>query len=284
MANSGAAHSLPADRFDGRADDWQHGRMVQFTPIPAFSDNYIWMIGAASGSDVAVVDPGDAGPVLAEINARKLNLAAVLVTHHHGDHTAGVEELVDRHPAPVFGPAGEVIDGVDRPVRGGDAIPLPELGLSLTVVDVPGHTAGHVAYLASEFALVGDTLFAGGCGRVFEGTMEQMHQSLTRLSGLEPETLIFCAHEYTLANLRFALEVEPENQALRKRIADATRARDRGQPTVPSTLEVERATNPFLRCDHPDVAAAASVFAGRPQQTPSEVFAVIRGWKDGWRG
>ncbi|MDX2438601.1 MAG: hydroxyacylglutathione hydrolase [Acidobacteriota bacterium] len=258
--------------------------MVQFTPIPAFSDNYIWMIGSAAGPDVAVVDPGEAGPVLAEIEARDLKLVAMLLTHHHGDHVGGVEELLVRHPVPVFGPANERIDGVDRPVRGGDVISVPELDLSIGVVDVPGHTAGHVAYGTPGFALVGDTMFAGGCGRVFEGTMEQMHHSLALLAELPPETLIFCAHEYTLANLRFALEVEPGNQALQQRLADATRARAINQPTVPSTLAVELATNPFLRCDQPDIVSAAETRAGRRLSSVAEVFAVVRGWKDGWRG
>ena len=258
--------------------------MVQITPIPAFSDNYIWMIGSAAGPDVAVVDPGEAGTVLAEIEARNLMLTAILLTHHHGDHVGGVEELLSSHSVPVFGPAHERIDGVDRPVRGGDAISVPELDLSLRVTDVPGHTAGHVAYLGSEFALVGDTVFAGGCGRVFEGTMEQMHGSLTRLAALPPETALYCAHEYTLTNLRFALEVEPNNLALQQRLTDAVRTRAADRPTVPSSLAEELATNPFLRCGHHDVVAAAETRAGGPLESDTEVFAVIRGWKDEWRG
>jgi len=258
--------------------------MFQFTPIPAYSDNYIWLIGSTSGPEVAVVDPGEARPVLAAIADRGLELAAVLLTHHHGDHVGGVEEILARHPAPVFGPARESIVGVDQPVHADEIVALPGLDLYLRVIEVPGHTAGHVAYAGPDFACVGDTVFAGGCGRVFEGTMEQMHGSVTRLAALPPETLLYCAHEYTLANLRFALAVEPDNRDLQRRFEEATALRADNRPTVPSILADELATNPFLRCDQPQVAAAAEAHAGHPLSSPAEVFAAIRGWKDGWRG
>lgn len=257
--------------------------MLQIEPIPAFEDNYIWMIGAPGRSAVAVVDPGDADPVLEVLESRGHHLAAILLTHHHGDHTGGVRELADRHPAPVFGPENEGIPGVDNPVRGDEVVALTDLELYLRVVDVPGHTAGHVAYVGPDFALVGDALFAGGCGRVFEGTMEQMHESLNRLATLPPETAIHCAHEYTVANLRFAREVEPDNRALERRLADAVATRAAGYPTVPSRLADELATNPFLRCDRPSVAAAAERRAGRTLASETDVFAVIRQWKDGWQ-
>ena len=285
MANAGLVHLVPdPSLFDDAADDWQHGPMLHLTPIPAFSDNYIWMIGTAAGREVAVVDPGEADPVLAAIEDRGLELVAILLTHHHGDHVGGVGKILAHHPAPVFGPAGESIAGVDHPVHGDEVVVLPGLDLNLRVVEVPGHTAGHVAYAGPEFALVGDTVFAGGCGRVFEGTMEQMHESVTRLAALPPENLLYCAHEYTLANLRFALEVEPGNRALRRRFEEATALRADNRPTVPSTLAEELATNPFLRCDQPQIVAAAEAHAGHPLATPAEVFGVIRGWKDGWRG
>jgi hydroxyacylglutathione hydrolase len=184
---------------------------------------------------------------------------------------------------PVFGPEIEAISGVDNPVRGDQVVALADLDLYLLVVDVPGHTAGHVAYVGSDFALVGDTIFAGGCGRVFEGTMEQMHASLTRLAALPPETAIYCAHEYTVANLCFAREVEPGNRALEQRLEDAVAARTAGDVTVPSQLADELETNPFLRCHRPPVAAAAEGRAGRRLASEAEVFAVIRQWKDGWR-
>jgi len=258
--------------------------MLQFTPISAFSDNYIWLIGSTSGPEVAVVDPGEAQPVLAAIGERGLKLEAVLLTHHHADHVGGVEEILARHPAPVFGPARESIAGVDQPVHADEIVAVPGLDLYLRVVEVPGHTAGHVAYAGPDFACVGDTVFAGGCGRVFEGTMEQMHGSVTRLAALPPETLLYCAHEYTLANLRFALVVEPENRALQQRFEEATALRADNLPTVPSRLADELATNPFLRCDQPQVVAAAEAHAGRPLRSTAEVFAVIRQWKDSWRG
>ncbi len=270
--------------FDGATGDWQHGRMFQFTPIPAFSDNYIWMIESAADPEVALVDPGEAGPALAALDGRGLRLTAILLTHHHGDHVGGVTEIVARHPAPVFGPARESIPSVDHPVRGDEVVALAGLDLYLRVVDVPGHTAGHIAYLGPDFACVGDTVFAGGCGRVFEGTMEQMYESVGRIAALPPETLLYCAHEYTLANLRFALAVEPDNPALVRRFEEATALRGENLPTVPSLLADELATNPFLRCDQPQVAAAAETHVGHPLASPCEVFAVVRAWKDGWRG
>jgi len=182
----------------------------------------------------------------------------------------------------VYGPADESIDTVDRPVRGGDRIELP--GLELEVIDLPGHTAGHIGYLGRGFALVGDTLFAGGCGRVFEGTMEQMFTSLSRLASLPPETELYCAHEYTIANLRFALDLEPENEMVRNRLEEAMAARSQGRPTVPSTLSEELATNPFLRCEDTALVAAASARAERNLRPGAEVFAFVRHLKDGWRG
>jgi hydroxyacylglutathione hydrolase len=257
--------------------------MVMIDAIPAFSDNYIWMMGAPGRSAVAVVDPGDAAPVLEVLESSGRHLSAILLTHHHGDHTGGVSELVERHPVPVFGPELEAISGVDHPVRGDQVVALADLELYLRVVDVPGHTAGHVAYVGPDFALVGDTIFAGGCGRVFEGTMEQMHESLVRLAALPPETAIYCAHEYTVANLQFARQVEPEDPEIERRLADAEAARAAGRPTVPSRLADELATNPFLRCGESSVAAAAERHAGRPLASEAEVFAVVRRWKDGWQ-
>ena len=263
---------------------WQHGPVFQLEPICAFTDNYVWLLRQPDSNVVVIIDPGEASPVLRILEKRSLTVAAILLTHHHGDHVGGVAGILRKHPVPVFGPAWENISTVDHPVRGGDRVPLANFGLELDVIDVPGHTAGHISYLGPGFALVGDTLFAGGCGRVFEGTMEQMHHSLGQLAALPPETLIFCAHEYTLANLRFALEVEPQNSVLQQRLTDANRARAMDQPTVPSTLALELATNPFLRCDQPDIVAAAEEYAGQPLASPTGVFAVIRGWKDGWRG
>ena len=258
--------------------------MPFFEPVPAFSDNYVWLITDPPSPAAAVVDPGEASVVLRILQKQKLELGAVLLTHHHGDHVGGVDEILRARQVPVFGPAGENIPTVDHPVEGGDFVPLSDLGLDLEVLDVPGHTAGHIAYRGPDFALVGDTLFAGGCGRVFEGTPEQMFSSLECLADLPGETLIYCAHEYTIANLSFAREVEPYNEALVKRLEAAHTARTEGRPTVPSTIAEELETNPFLRCDKSAVVATAEARAGLDLPTAVDVFAVIRGWKDGWQG
>ncbi len=258
--------------------------MAIIEPIPAFSDNYVWLMTAPSSDGAVVVDPGEAELVLENLEKRELRLEAILLTHHHGDHVGGVSDVLGSHSSPVYGPARETISTVDRPVGGGDRALLPETGLELEVIDVPGHTAGHIAYLGNGFAFVGDTLFAGGCGRIFEGTPVQMYNSLNRLAGLPGETLVYCAHEYTVANLQFAREVEPDNRALEARAERARTTRAAGSPTVPSTIAEELETNPFLRCQQPAVISAARQFAGRDLTSEVEVFATIRAWKDGWRG
>jgi hydroxyacylglutathione hydrolase len=258
--------------------------MPHFDPLPAFDDNYVWMITDPPSPGAVVVDPGQATPVRQILQKKKLDLSAILITHHHGDHVGGVNELLRERPVPVYGPVKEDIGAVTQPVGGGDLVSLPELGLDLEVLDVPGHTAGHIAYRGSDFVLVGDTLFAGGCGRVFEGTPEQMYESLCKLAALPSDTLVYCAHEYTVANLRFAREVEPFNKMIERRLEDARRARDEGRPTVPSTIAEELETNPFLRCDQSAVAAAAEKTSGLDVPTAVDVFTIIRSWKDGWRG
>jgi hydroxyacylglutathione hydrolase len=258
--------------------------MANFEPVPAFNDNYIWLINDPPSPAAVVVDPGEATLVLQILEKRGLELAAILLTHHHGDHVGGVTDIVRVHHAPVFGPAQERISAVDHPVEDGDLVPIQGFGFDLEIIGVPGHTAGHIAYLGSDFALVGDTLFAGGCGRIFEGTPEQMNASLKRLAALPCETQIYCAHEYTIANLRFAREVEPANEALEARLDHAQKLRAKGQPTVPSTLSEELETNPFLRCHLPRVASAAETWSGLDLPTEVDVFTVVRSWKDGWRG
>ena len=260
------------------------GPVFHLEPICAFTDNYVWMLRAPDSPVVVIVDPGEASPVLRTLDEQGLTVGAILLTHHHGDHVGGVAEILGKHPSPVFGPALENISTVDHPVSGGDQVPLADIGFELDVIDVPGHTTGHIAYRGPGFALVGDTLFAGGCGRIFEGTPEQMYASLRRLAALPPETAIYCAHEYTAANLRFAVDVEPANVAIEERLADARSARGEGRPTVPSTLTEELETNPFLRCREPAVVEAAEARVGRPLRGDSDVFAIIRRWKDGWGG
>jgi hydroxyacylglutathione hydrolase len=255
--------------------------MTEVVALPAFADNYIWVL--RRGGCAAVVDPGDAGPVLAYLREQGLRLVALLATHHHGDHVGGNEDLLRRHPAPVYGPRDPRIPSVDRPVGDGDRVSLPELGLELRVLEVPGHTRSHIAYLGGGALYCGDTLFACGCGRLFEGTAAQMHASLQRLAALPPETRVYCAHEYTLANIRFALAADPDNAALRARDAATRALRAAGRPTVPSTIAEERATNPFLRCQEAALAAAAGRQAGRRLADPEAVFAALREWKNGFR-
>jgi hydroxyacylglutathione hydrolase len=252
--------------------------MLQIIPLPAFRDNYIWLL--RRGSAAAAVDPGDAGPVFNYLDLHGLSLVAVLNTHHHGDHVGGNRELLERYDVPIYGPRHEPIPGLTHPVDGASFVKLPELDLEFQVLDVPGHTRAHVAYYGANSLFCGDTLFACGCGRLFEGTAAQMHHSLQTLAALPPETHVYCAHEYTLSNIRFAKAVEPDNAALlaRERAAIALRAQE--APTLPSTLELERQTNPFLRCAEAPVRAAAERHAARPLATPLAVFAALRAWKD----
>ncbi len=258
--------------------------MLQIWPVQAFADNYIWILERQGSTRVAVVDPGDAGPVLAALDERGLEVGAILITHHHGDHVGGLQEMIRRFHPSVFGSSTESVEGVDRPIADGDVVALSDLGISLDVLALPGHTSGHIGYVGNGLAFVGDTLFAGGCGRVFEGTMAQMHASLSKLASLPPETKTYCAHEYTLANLRFAMAVEPGNTELADRLAATETARAENQPTVPSTIGFELATNPFLRCSEPDVVSAAVAQAGHNLEPGAEVFGIVRRWKDGWSG
>jgi hydroxyacylglutathione hydrolase len=247
-------------------------------PIPAFNDNYLWLL--SRGAQAAVVDPGDAKPVLQRLHQRHLALSDILVTHHHGDHVGGVAALAQATGARVFGPRSEEIPARDVALAGGDRIEV--LGIAIEILDVPGHTRGHIAYYAPalRWLFCGDTLFAAGCGRLFEGTAEQMTASLALLAALPPETRVYCAHEYTLSNLRFALAVEPDNVALREREQSCLALRSRGMPTVPSTIGEERATNPFLRCDVTAVRQTAEAHAGAPLDATAKVFAVLRQWKN----
>ncbi len=258
--------------------------MNQIWPVEVLSDNYVWVLTSGTRSIVVVVDPGDAEPVIRALDERGLSLAAILITHHHADHTAGVGALLAREEVPVYGPAGERIPTVSRPVAGGDCVQIDEIDVVLDVIDVPGHTAGHVAYAGEGFVFCGDTLFAGGCGRLFEGTPNQMVTSLSRLTALPPDTKVYCAHEYTVSNLRFGLEVESKNAALLTRLEHAQRQRGDGRPTVPSTLALEMGTNVFLRCVEPGVIDAAERHAGQSLTDEVEVFAAVRQWKDGWQG
>lgn len=251
---------------------------VKVTAIPAFTDNYIWLL-STGGAECAVVDPGDAGPVLKALHREGLELEYILLTHHHADHIGGVERLAATSGAEVYGPHDPRIPGQTRSLGEGDTVELARLGLAFEVIEVPGHTSTHIAFHGHGCLFCGDTLFSVGCGRLFEGTPEQMQASLDKLAALPADTRVYCAHEYTLSNCDFALEVEPGNQALQKRASAVEAARAAGRMTVPSELGEERAVNPFLRSRAPDVVDAAR--RRDPTAQPgASTLAVIRAWKD----
>jgi hydroxyacylglutathione hydrolase len=248
--------------------------------LPAFADNYIWMLH--DGARAVVVDPGDAAPVTEALARLHLQLAGILVTHHHGDHTGGVDALRGCLQGPVWGPARERIPTPFTALQDGDTVQV--LGLAFDVIEVPGHTAGHIAYAqrgASSQPLLfcGDTLFSGGCGRLFEGTPAQMHESLSRLAALPADSRVCCTHEYTLSNLRFAAAVEPDNQQLIAYRARCETLRAQQQPTLPSRMDLELQINPFLRCSEPAVVQAARS-QGAADDSPVAVLAALREWKN----
>lgn len=256
---------------------------MKLLPLPALTDNYIWLLH--DGQSALVVDPGDAQPVVQALQRLGVQLKGILITHHHGDHTGGVDFLRTTTGAQVFGPANETVPEPLQRLHGGDSVHL--LNLEFQVLDVPGHTAGHIAYFCPAVTgeethpllFCGDTLFSGGCGRLFEGTAEQMLASLNQLSALPDATQVCCTHEYTLSNLRFALEVEPDNPQLAAYHTHCQHLRAQGLPTLPSTIALERQINPFLRSHTPTVLASARAFNAQSVDRIG-AFATLRQWKN----
>jgi len=255
--------------------------MLNILPIAAFSDNYIWLMHHEGSRQAVVVDPGDAAPVIAALEKMGLDLVCVLITHHHFDHVGGLEALCEKYSPVVYGPKNPDIQRLNHRLEEGDTLDV--LGLKFEVLEVPGHTLDHIAFFHSGDAPIvfcGDTLFAGGCGRVFEGNPEMMLASLDALAQLPQKTQVFCAHEYTLSNLEFALAAEPKNAALIERMGEAKKTRERNQPTVPSTLSLELATNPFMRCHGTQLRESLAESGKLEGTSPVDVFATVRSWKD----
>ena len=273
--------------------------MISISPIPIFNDNYVWLIEHKNGN-ACVVDPGDASPVQEVLQARNLTLTSILVTHHHWDHTGGIEQLVAAYQdVDVYGPKSDKIPQITHIQQHDDNINLfGDLSLSLQIIAVPGHTNEHIAYFANvssnnnraniniqnnleqPLLFCGDTLFAAGCGRLLGGTVEQLFSSLKTLATLPTHTQVYCTHEYTLANLAFAEAVEPSNELLKARVNVESIKRDKGMPTLPSSIELEQQTNPFLRCAQAEVMATINRHWKKSWQSELQLFAGLRLWKD----
>jgi hydroxyacylglutathione hydrolase len=254
--------------------------MLNILRLSAFKDNYIWLLVNTKTNSGVVVDPGDAAPVLEILRLTSIRLNAILITHHHADHCAGIPRLLEQVEVPVYGPQHETIPHCSHPLSEGDIVNLDALDIQLNVLDIPGHTLGHIAYVVNNMLFCGDTLFTGGCGRLFEGTALQMFNSLNKLKQLPKETLVYCGHEYTLANLEFAMTIEPDNEILIQRFENVKSQVEKKEATVPSLLSLELETNPFLRTHISAVAAAVKEFATHPIKDESDILLNMRSKKD----
>ena len=259
--------------------------MLHILPVAAFSDNYIWLLSDENKKYAAIVDPGDANVTIEALTQYEMQPIAILITHHHADHVGGIEALLQKYPdLPVYGPANESIPFMTHPLTAENTVKLEALDANLQVLDIPGHTAGHIAYYHEDEVekrlFCGDTLFANGCGRVLGGTLHDLHHSLQQIAALPPETLIYCAHEYTLDNIGFAKWVEPDNQALLAHEQTVFKLMDANKPSIPTSLQLEKSINPFLRVNQKSVISAVEKYCRHPLANSTEVFSVLRTWKD----
>ena len=256
---------------------------LKLTALPALTDNYIWILTDTDRKTAVIVDPGESKPVMAWLESNALTCAAILITHHHQDHIDGIPDLIKKYACPVYAPAINHITGTTHPIHGDDAITIQALDLRFNVLAVPGHTLGHVAYYSEPYLFCGDTLFSAGCGRLFEGTADQMQNSFDKIAALPGDTLICCTHEYTLNNLAFAQAVEPDNKAITEHIKYVQQLRINKKPSLPSTLALEKTINPFLRTQAASMIKAASNHAGETVGAGAPTFKVIRQWKDSFK-
>jgi len=253
--------------------------------IQAFNDNYIWALANKNSNHLALIDPGDADVCIKYIEQNKLSLTTILITHHHQDHTGGIKALVEYYQKldkeiTVFGPKLSTNPCINQLVCEGDTVKVKGLELSLSVIDLPGHTLDHIAYYGQDNLFCGDTLFSGGCGRIFEGTAKQMFLSLEKLKSLPERTRVYCTHEYTLANLTFALTVDPSNKELVHYYNEVVTLRENNQNSLPSSIAREKKINPFLRCDNEHIQQSAKEYSEQPLSKPLDVFTIVRQWKD----
>jgi len=253
---------------------------IEITPIPALNDNYIWIVISIAQHTALVIDPGDATPVIDFLTKHQLSLQAILITHHHWDHVNGISELLHHFDIPIYASAKEKLPSTTMPLYDDNEVRISTFPIVFHVLAIPGHTSGHIAYYSPGMLFCGDTLFAAGCGKLFEGTAAQMYASLQKIAALPFDTKIYCAHEYTLNNLRFAQTVEPHNSKILERIQRVTTLRNKKLPSLPSTLQEELETNPFLRCKSPELKANVEAYAHQHLQDPMEIFSWLRKWKD----
>lgn len=254
--------------------------MLNIQAIPALQDNYIWLIHCVDTAKAIIVDPSEAAPVIKTLRDNQLTPVAILITHYHYDHVDGIAELVQQYQIPVYGPDNAFIPHITNTVSVGSNLTIHPSFPAFSILDIPGHTAIHIGYLLQDMLFCGDTLFAAGCGKLLGGTAKQLFSSIQQLSLLPSETKLFCGHEYTQANLSFALAIEPNNPVIKQRIEETTKMQLANKPSLPTTLKLELESNPYLRCDHPDVIQAAQQFAGCELTTPLAVFTALRTWKD----